>query len=99
MPEKTYLALGLLSAVAISHCIFLAVVLLTLSSKLSNRLAAVLVLLLAIRIGKSVAGLIFTGAAYEFSAAGLLAMALAGPILFFLLKSLFELRTVLSGGD
>jgi AraC-like DNA-binding protein len=75
---------------AIGHSLFSTVALLILSKKLSNRLLAVLLFLLSLRIGKSVVGMFFLpGMNYELSAIGVSAMAAIGPVLFLLIRSLF----------
>jgi AraC-like DNA-binding protein len=79
----------IICSLAVGHSLFSAVALLVIHKKPSNQLLAVLLLLLSIRIGKSVAGYLFPEAIYGLSAAGIVAMASIGPILFFLIQNLF----------
>jgi hypothetical protein len=60
---------------AVGHSLFSAIALLAIHKKQSNQLLALLLLLLSIRIGKSVAGFLFPSAVYGLSAAGAAAMA------------------------
>lgn len=78
---------------AVGHSLFSAIALLVIHKKQSNQLLALLLLLLSIRIGKSVAGFLFPGAVYGLSAAGATAMAAVGPVLLFLIYSLFSTRS------
>jgi len=75
---------------AVGHSLFSAIALLVIHKKPSNQLLALLLLLLSIRIGKSVAGFLFPNAIYGLGAAGVVAMASVGPVLFFLIQSLFS---------
>ncbi len=78
-----------LAAVAISHCLYLAGSLLLLNSKHSNRILACLLLVLAVRTGKSVVTLAFPETSYWISVWGLMAMALLGPLVLLYTVGLF----------
>jgi AraC-like DNA-binding protein len=76
---------------AIGHSLFAASALFMINRKLSNRLLATLLLLLAIRIGKSVVQMMLKPEmSYTTSVVGVMSMAAIGPILLFLIKSLFR---------
>jgi AraC-like DNA-binding protein len=76
---------------ALGHSLYSAVALLVLSRKLSNRLLALLLFLLALRIGKSVLQMFFRpGMSYELSVIGVTAMACIGPVTLLLIRSLFN---------
>jgi AraC-like DNA-binding protein len=79
-----------LCTLAIGHSLFSAAALLMISRKLSNSLLALLLLLLSLRVGKSVVGMFFfPDMSYELSAIGVSAMAAIGPVLFLLIRSMF----------
>jgi AraC-like DNA-binding protein len=78
-----------LAAVAISHCFYLAAWLFLLNAKLANRILACMLLVLAIRTGKSVVALLFPETAYWVSILGLMAMALVGPLILLYTLGLF----------
>jgi AraC-like DNA-binding protein len=76
---------------AVGHSLFSAVALLILNRKLSNRLLAVLLFLLALRIGKSVVQMFLRPEmSYSMSVVGATAMACIGPVLLLLIRSLFN---------
>jgi AraC-like DNA-binding protein len=76
---------------AIGHSLFSAAALMILSHKLSNRLLALLLVLLAIRVGKSIIQMFFRPEmSYLTSVIGVIAMAAIGPGLYLLLRSLFN---------
>lgn len=75
---------------AVGHSLFSAIALLLIHKKLSNQLLALLLGMLSIRIGKSVAGYLFPAVVYELSAVGVAAMAAAGPVLLFMIQTLFN---------
>jgi AraC-like DNA-binding protein len=81
---------------AVGHSLFSATAVLVLSKKLSNRLLAVLLFLLALRTGKSVVGFFFDHMIYGLSILGVIAMAAIGPVLYLLIRSLFLTETRLS---
>jgi AraC-like DNA-binding protein len=74
---------------AVGHSLFAAVALLILHKKPSNRLLALLLFLLALRIGKSVVGFFFSHMIYGLSIVGVISMAAIGPVLLLLIQSLF----------
>lgn len=84
--------LSALSALVMGHSIFLAVYFWTANSKkpLSNRLLALLLLALAIRICKSIIIVAFPGASDFWPSLGLIGMAAIGPFLWLYLCSLFQ---------
>ncbi|WP_276373935.1 helix-turn-helix domain-containing protein [Chryseolinea sp. H1M3-3] len=85
---------------AVGHSLFSAIALMTLSHKLSNRLLALLLVLLALRIGKSVIQMIIKPEmSYLVSIIGLTAMAAIGPVLYFLLRSLFDTKARATKSD
>ena len=76
---------------AVGHAVFMAAVLLYLNHRLSNRLLAILLILLAIRVGKSVVQILLKpDMSYTTSVVGVIAMASIGPVLFMFIKSLFS---------
>ena len=77
-------------SLAVGHSIFWAAVLFSLNSKLSNRLLAVLLIMLAFRVGKSVTGFVFPGHMFLFSTMGLVSMAEIGPCLLLFTQSFFD---------
>lgn len=79
-----------LCSIAVSHALFWAVVLLRLNHRLSNRLLAVLLILLSLRVGKSPVGLLYPELMYFSSSIGVGSMALIGPVLFLFTQSFFE---------
>jgi AraC-like DNA-binding protein len=83
-------ALNFICSIAIGHCIFLAVALLIMSSKLSNKILAVLVILLGLREGKSLVWLIIDKVEYPVSVIGVITMAWIGPNILLFLKSFFN---------
>lgn len=87
------------AGVATSHCLFLAASLFLLNAKLSNRILAVILLLLAVRTSKSIIALLFPETAYLVSVLGLVAMALLGPLLLFFTVGLFTNHIQLSRRD
>jgi|GEM_PF-1176411 len=85
-----YETLLVLGAVVVGHCFFLAFLLLRLSQKLANRLLAVLLLFLAIRVGGCIAGLLYP----DFELTGMflsgMSMAVIGPLYHYYLDSLWQ---------
>lgn len=77
-------------AAAVIHCLFLISVLLRLSSKLSNRLLAAVLLFLSIRMGGCIAGLIYSDLEFIGLYLGAIAFALVGPLHYFYLHSLWN---------
>lgn len=82
-------AILIVCILAVGHSLFSAIALLLIHKKRSNQLLALLLVLLSIRIGKSVAGFLFPNAMYGLSAAGVSAMASIGPVLLLMIHSLF----------
>jgi len=81
----------IICSLAVGHGLFMAITLLILDRKLSNRLLAFLLFLLAVRVGKSVLQLYLKpDMSYATSVAGVMAMACIGPVLLMLVKSLFS---------
>lgn len=89
---KFAVILSALSALVMGHSIFLAVYFWTTNSKkpLSNRLLALLLLALAIRICKSIIIVAFPDASDFWPSLGLIGMAAIGPFLWLYLQSLFR---------
>lgn len=89
---KFAVILSALSALVMGHSIFLAVYFWTANSKkpLSNRLLALLLLALAIRICKSIIIVAFPDASDFWPSLGLIGMAAIGPFLWLYLRSLFQ---------
>lgn len=83
-------ALLVISSIACGHALFWSVVLFQLNKKMSNRLLALLLLALALRVGKSVAGFVFPGHMDFFTNLGLISMAQIGPLLYLFTRSSFE---------
>ncbi len=76
---------------AVGHAVFMAAVLLYLNHRLSNRLLAILLILLAVRIGKSVVQMLLKpDMSYTTSVVGVIAMASIGPVLLLFIRSLFS---------
>src|SRR4051812_30402892 len=86
----------IIAAVAISHCLYLAGSLFLLNTRLSNRILACILLVLAVRTGKSVVSLLIPETAYWVSVCGLLAMASLGPLILFYIIGLFTNETRLT---
>jgi len=80
----------LICCLAVAHALFLALLLISFSEWMSNRLLALLLIALAIRVGKSVTGIVVPGYPVFFSMAGLLGMIFIGPLLRAFLKSFFD---------
>jgi AraC-like DNA-binding protein len=72
------------------HILFLVLTLLIKDSKSNTRLLGVLLLLLLIRVGKSVISLAIPERAFEISIIGIACMAAIGPVLLVYVKSLFQ---------
>ncbi len=89
---KFAVILSALSALVMGHSIFLAVYFWTANSKkpLSNRLLALLLLALAIRICKSIIIVAFPNASDFWPSLGLIGMAAIGPFLWLYLRSLLQ---------
>ncbi len=77
-------------AAAVIHCLFLIAVLTRLSTKLSNRLLAALLLFLSIRMGGCIAGLIYSELEFVGLYLGAIAFAVVGPLHYFYLNSLWN---------
>jgi len=80
----------IICSLASGHAFFCAVLLFSFSERLSNRLLAFLLIMLSVRVGKSVAGFLFPENLYLLSVIGLIAMAFIGPLLLSFIRSLFE---------
>jgi AraC-like DNA-binding protein/drug/metabolite transporter superfamily protein YnfA len=78
-----------ISSIAVSHALFWAVVLIGMNQRLSNRLLAGLLIMISLRVGKSVFGMLIPQM-YLFSSIGLVSMSAIGPLLFLFAKSLFD---------
>jgi AraC-like DNA-binding protein len=76
-------------AFAIGHGSFLAVTLLISLRKSGNRLLGVILILLIVRVGKSILTLLIPDSSYFVSSIGLVAMTVIGPLLVFYFESLF----------
>lgn len=87
----------IICSLAAGHALFWAFVLFTLNKKLSNRLMALLLVMLALRVGKSVTGIVVPGYLHFFSTIGVVAMAEIGPLLYLFTLSLFDSSFKLSG--
>lgn len=87
---EPWIVLKFICSIAIGHCIFLAAVLLIMRSKLSNKLLAVLLILLALRESKSLIRLIIDRVEYPVSVMGVITMAWIGPVTLMFLKSFFN---------
>jgi AraC-like DNA-binding protein/drug/metabolite transporter superfamily protein YnfA len=79
----------IISSIAVSHGLFWAVVLIGMNQRLSNRLLAALLIMISLRVGKSVFGMLIPQM-YLFSSIGLVSMSAIGPLLFLFTKSLFD---------
>jgi AraC-like DNA-binding protein len=79
-----------ISSIAVSHALFWAVVLIGMNQRLSNRLLAALLIMLSLRVGKSVLGMLLPGHMYFFASVGAVSMAAIGPLLFLFTRSLFS---------
>jgi AraC-like DNA-binding protein len=88
-----------ISSIAVSHGLFWAVVLIGMNQRLSNRLLAALLIVISLRVGKSVFGILLPGNMYLFSSIGLVSMSAIGPLLFLFTKSLFDSTYKLSWKD
>jgi AraC-like DNA-binding protein len=60
------------------------------NQRLSNRLLAFLLIMISLRVGKSVVGMLMPGYVYFFASVGVVSMAAIGPLLFLFTKSLFN---------
>ncbi|MEJ0056803.1 MAG: AraC family transcriptional regulator [Bacteroidota bacterium] len=78
------------SAITVSHCFYLAIAIRSLSSKVTNKLLSIILILFALRTGKSVISLLFRDAQYVTAVVGLLTMSALGPLLFFYVRRLFS---------
>lgn len=79
-----------ISSIAVSHGLFWAVVLIGMNQRLSNRLLAALLIMISLRVGKSVFGMLLPGNMYLFASIGVVSMAAIGPLLFLFTRSLFD---------
>ncbi len=76
---------------AVSHALFWAVVLIGMNQRWSNRLLAILLILISLRVGKSVIGMLTPrDYVYYFATIGVISMAGIGPTLLLFAKSLFN---------
>jgi len=89
---KFAVILSALSALVMGHSLFLAVYFWTADSKkpLSNRLLALLLLALAVRICKSIVIVAFPDSSNFWPSLGLIGMAAIGPFLWLYLQSIFQ---------
>jgi len=83
-------SLLVISSIAVSHGLFWAVVLMGMNQRLSNRLLAVLLFMISLRVGKSVFGILIPGHMFAFSTIGVVSMSAIGPLLFMFTRSLFD---------
>ncbi|MEJ0032234.1 MAG: helix-turn-helix domain-containing protein [Bacteroidota bacterium] len=88
-----------ISSIAVSHALFWAVVLIGMNQRVSNRLLAALLIMISLRVGKSVFGMLLPGNMYLFSSIGVVSMSAIGPLLFVFTKSLFDSNYKLSWKD
>lgn len=79
MIAKITLVIGFIAA---SHAIFLSIQLFSLNQKTTNRLLGLLLLLLSVRIGKSLFAISIPNSLSVFLAIGLVGMSAIGPLLF-----------------
>ncbi len=79
-----------ISSIAVSHGLFWAVVLIGMNQRLSNRLLAALLIMISLRVGKSVFGMLIPGNMFFFASIGVVSMSAIGPLLFLFTKSLFD---------
>ncbi len=77
-------------AIAVAHCLFLILVLLRLSKKLTNKLLAALLCLLTIRMGACIAGLIYPSIESAGIYLGAIAFAGVGPLVHFYVIGLWR---------
>ncbi|HEV8515592.1 MAG TPA: AraC family transcriptional regulator [Cyclobacteriaceae bacterium] len=77
-------------SLAAGHALFWALVLFTLNKKQSNRLLGLLLIMLALRVGKSATGIVVPGYLHFFSTVGVVSMAEIGPLLYLFTLSLFD---------
>jgi len=89
----------IICSLAAGHALFWAFVLFTINKKQSNRLMGLLLIMLALRVGKSVTGIVVPGHLYFFSTIGAVSMAEIGPLLYLFTQSLFDSRFKLSAKD
>lgn len=87
---STMTALLVISSIAISHGLFWSIVLIGMNQRLSNRLLAALLIMISLRVGKSVFGMLLPGNMILFASIGMISMAAIGPLLFLFSKSLFD---------
>jgi len=80
----------LVSALVISHSIFLTVVLLRLSSKLPNQILALILFLISLRIGSCLAEIYFENLQYIGTYLGGISMTLIGPLFYFYQSSFWD---------
>jgi AraC-like DNA-binding protein len=83
-------AVLVISSIACGHALFWAFVLFRLNKRLSNRLLSILLVMLALRVGKSVTGFVFPGHMDFFTTLGLASMAQIGPLAYLFTRSLFD---------
>lgn len=88
-----------ISSIAVSHALFWAVVLIGMNQRLSNRLLAALLIMISLRVGKSVIGMLIPGHMYLFSSVGVVSMSAIGPLLLIFTKTLFDSSYKLTAKD
>jgi AraC-like DNA-binding protein len=71
-----------LGFVAMAHCLYISINLLSPGNRLSNRILGLLLVAMAIRIGKSLVALYFPSFTFILSAIGLAVMSTIGPLLY-----------------
>jgi AraC-like DNA-binding protein len=79
-----------ISSIAVSHALFWAVVLIGMNQRLSNRLLAALLIMISLRVGKSVFGMLIPGNMHLFASIGVVSMSAIGPLLLMFTRSLFD---------
>lgn len=83
-------SLLVISSIAVSHGLFWAVVLIGMNQRLSNRLLAALLIMISLRVGKSVVGMLIPGYMFFFASVGVVSMSAIGPLLLLFTKALFD---------
>lgn len=80
----------IICCLAVGHALYCVLLLFRFSNHITNRLLSFLILALAIRVGKSVTGIVLSNYAYFFSLAGLAGMVFIGPLMRLFIRSFFE---------
>jgi AraC-like DNA-binding protein len=83
-----------IGAITIAHCGYLGIVLFSLSKKRENRILSLILVLFAIRTGKSVLSLLVPESAYGAAFVGLLAMGCLGPLLLLYIKQSYQDKNI-----